>query len=86
MRVAVASDRRLMAALIPNTSANSAITNPHINAELENNAVSMPGLVATPYAVNPVSTNASVIHVYTLRIKTGNAACISRSRFCETAP
>ena len=75
-----------MAALIPITNANSAITNPHINAELEYNAIMMPGLVATPYAVSPVSTNASVIHVYTLRINTGNAACISKSRFCETAP
>ena len=49
--MAVVSDSLLIAALTPNTIANSAITNPQRRILLEYRAVKIPGLVATPYAV-----------------------------------
>ena len=79
-KVAVVSDSLLIAALTPNTIANSAITNPQRRILLEYKAVKMPGLVATPYAVAPVIASASVIHTYTFLINTGKAADIESSR------
>ncbi|GJG27989.1 hypothetical protein PRRU23_16890 [Segatella bryantii] len=73
IRVAVASDKRLIAPDIPHTKANSAMMRPKNNILLVNMVVMRAGLVATPYAVTAVMTRAKVIQIYTLRINAGNA-------------